>query len=447
MSDKKLNHLLKKVVPHVDVRILLRAIEQNPASIVMTDPRGAIIYVNTRFCEMTGYRLDEVLGQNPRLLKGDDGYTDYQQMWQTLTAGKKWHGELHNRTKNGAYYWELASISPILDQQGNITHYLAIKEDITERKQIEAELQLTAARATQLATTLEFQNAEIEQQRLELDRAYEALKAAQSQMLQREKMASIGQLAAGVAHEINNPIGFVSSNLRTLDKYSNRLAGYIGLLENSLQDSSTWAELQAERKKINLDFLLSDSSELIAESLDGSERVRKIVQNLKTFSRVDQEGEQLADLNECLESTIAIVWNEIKYKAQLEKDFSELPQLLCNPQELSQVFTNILVNAAQAIETDGRIKIASSCDGQNIIIRIEDNGCGIAAENLARIFEPFFTTKAVGKGTGLGMSISYEIVKKHGGDIQVQSSVGAGTSFTLSFPLNYPSGTTAQVRD
>ncbi len=435
MNEDRQNSLLGKGMPQIDPLVLLRAIEQNPASIVITDPTGAIIYVNPRFCELTGYSRQEVLGQNPRVLKGDDGFTDYRQMWRTLAAGKLWRGEFHNRKKNGDFFWELASISPILDQQGNITHFLAIKEDITERKQAEEELQQTVAQATQLSATLEFQNAEIDLQRQELDSAYQKLKATQSQMLQREKMASIGQLAAGVAHEINNPIGFVSSNLRTLDKYTKRLAGYVGLLEKSLQGSPAWDNLQVERKKIKLDFLLEDTADLIEESLDGSERVRKIVQNLKTFSRVDQEGEQSTDLNECLESTVAIVWNEIKYKATLEKDFAEIPELVCNPQELTQVFTNILVNAAQAIDKDGRIKISSRYDEKNIIVSIQDNGSGIAEENLARIFEPFFTTKEVGKGTGLGMSISYEIIKKHGGEIQVQTEVGEGTCFTLTFPL------------
>ncbi|NOY13176.1 MAG: PAS domain S-box protein [Deltaproteobacteria bacterium] len=448
MSEAGLKSPFGKTMPQIDPLILLRAIDQSSSLIMITDPVGAIIYVNPRFCEVTGYCVEEVLGQNPRFLKGDDGHTDYQQMWEVLTSGKEWCGEFHNRKKNNDFYWELASILPVLDPQGNTTHYLAIKEDITERKQIEEKLEQTVAQATQLAAVLEFRNAEISQQRQELDKAYSDLKMAQSQMLQREKMASIGQLAAGVAHEINNPIGFVSSNLRTLDKYTRRLSGYIALLEKALADSPAWEDLQSERKNIKLDFLLEDTAELIEESLDGSERVKKIVQNLKTFSRVDQAEEQATNLNECLESTIAIVWNEIKYKAELKKDFGELPEIVCNPQELTQVFTNILVNAAQAIEKNGLIKVSSRYDGHAIIIRIEDNGCGIAEEDLSRIFEPFFTTKEVGKGTGLGMSISYEIVEKHGGDIQVQSVVDEGTCFTLIFPLERaPENSAAAAKD
>jgi two-component system NtrC family sensor kinase len=250
-------------------------------------------------------------------------------------------------------------------------------------------------------------------------------------------MASIGQLAAGMAHEINNPIGFVASNLRSLDKYLKKITGYFDLLENNLKDQAPeiWQSIQPQRQKIKIDFLLEDCHDLIAESLDGSNRVQVIVQNLKTFSRVDQAQEQLADLNECLESTIAIVWNEIKYKAKLEKDFTALPDLLCNPQELTQVFTNILVNAAQAIKADGLIQVRSWSDAESVFVSIKDNGCGISVEHREKIFEPFFTTKPVGEGTGLGMSISYEIVKKHGGQIQVDSELGQGTMFTISFPL------------
>ncbi len=421
--------------PQLDHAVLLQVIEQNPASIILTEPDGTIVYVNQRCCAVTGYRAEELLGQNPRLLKGADGYTDYRQLWQTLQAGRQWRGEFHNRNKSGEIFWELALISPIFDEQGNLSHYLAIKEEISSRKKAEEELERTVAEATQLSASMEFKNAEIEQQRQELDQAYAELKATQSQMLQREKMASIGQLAAGVAHEINNPMGFISSNLRSLKTYLGKMVGYLQTVEKEVKTSPRWDELKAERKKLKIDFLLDDCDDLIDESLDGAERVRKIVQNLKTFSRVDQAEEQQVDLNECLESTIAIVWNEIKYKAKLEKDFAELPELHCNPQELAQVFTNLLVNAAQAIDKDGLIRLRSWHDASSIYVSIEDNGCGISEENQARIFEPFFTTKEVGKGTGLGMSISYEIVKKHGGKFELDSTVGKGSCFTVCLPL------------
>lgn len=412
----------------IDPALLLKAVEQNPAAIVITDPGGNIIYTNEKFTESTGYGAEEAYGRNPRLLKGSDGFTDYGEMWALLSTGQEWRGDFHNRRKNGEFFWERASISPILDAEGKITHYLAIKEDITEQKQVEDELERSVAEAMQMAISLEFLNAE--------------LKSTQSQMLQREKMASIGQLAAGVAHEINNPIGFVSSNLRSLGKYLEKLTAYIATLEGEIeaQASPLLETVKQHRKKFKLDFLLEDCIDLIDESLDGSERVRKIVQNLKTFSRVDQAEVQLADLNECLESTINIVWNEIKYKATLEKDFGHLDDLNCNPQELTQVFTNILMNASQAIARDGVITVRTWQEERELFVSIEDNGIGIDQDILEKIFEPFFTTKPVGEGTGLGMSISYEIIRNHGGNIVVDSEVGRGTKMTINFPLDADAG-------
>ncbi len=422
--NAKLQKMFAELDPQVDPILLLKAVEQNSATIAITDAEGTIIYVNQKFTEMTGYTKSEALGQNPRILKGEDGLTDYKEMWQMLLSGQQWRGDFHNKKKNGEFFWERAAISPILDQEGKITHFLAIKEDITERKAIEQELERSVAESVQMATTMELLNAE--------------LKATQSQMLQREKMASVGQLAAGVAHEINNPIGFISSNIRSLDKYIKKMTSYVELLEKNIKETNPdlWQEVKPERKRLKIDFLLEDCDDLLAESLDGSERVRKIVQNLKTFSRVDQADEQLADLNECLESTLAVVWNEIKYKAKLEKNLADLPDLHCNPQELTQVFTNILLNAAQAITEDGLIKLASWLEDESIYISIGDNGCGIAEENREKIFEPFFTTKPVGEGTGLGMSISYEIIKKHDGEISIVSEIDKGTTFTIKLPLN-----------
>jgi two-component system NtrC family sensor kinase len=417
-------------------RFLLRILEQNPASIVITDADGNITYVNQRFSEISGYSYNEVIGKNPRIFKAPESHTDYRNMWDALTRGEHWRGELHNRKKNGELYWEHAWISPILDDSGTISHYLAIKDDITMGKEVEAELEKTVAQATQMACSLEFQNAEIEQQRQELDKIYTDLKAAQSQIVQGEKMASIGQLAAGVAHEINNPMGFISSNLRSLAKYTKKLIDYISLMERAPNEGISDEDIKAERKKLNLDFLIEDIVDLIAESLDGADRVKNIVQNLKTFSRIDQAEEQLIDINACLDSTIAIVWNEIKYKAELQKNYAQVPKILCNPQELAQVFTNILVNAAQAIEAEGVITIDSNFTLDQVIITISDNGCGIEEKNQKKIFEPFFTTKEVGKGTGLGMSISYDIIKKHKGDIRVSSQVGHGTTFTIELPIN-----------
>ncbi|MEE4254052.1 MAG: ATP-binding protein, partial [Desulfuromusa sp.] len=272
----------------------------------------------------------------------------------------------------------------------------------------------------------------------ELEQAHADLKATQSQILQSEKMAAIGQLAAGVAHEINNPIGFVTSNLHTLGRYVEKLTGHIEKQEEIISQfaAEQASEIIAQlRKKSKLDAITEDLHDLQSESLDGLARVSKIVKNLKSFSRVDQSEFSHVDINECFETTLDIVWNELKYTAKVEKDLTPLPLVPCYPQELNQVFLNLLVNAGHAIGEKGVISIHSWLEEEFVCISVSDNGCGIPEENLERLFEPFFTTKEVGKGTGLGLSISYDIIQKHRGQLQVDSKVGQGTTFTIQLPL------------
>ena len=272
-----------------------------------------------------------------------------------------------------------------------------------------------------------------------LEAAYQELKTTQSQMLQTEKMASIGQLAAGVAHEINNPIGFISSNLNTLQKYTDRMTEFTRVQRDVVAHEASEAareQLASEFKRLKLDHIVDDIPQLIAESLDGANRVRKIVQDLKTFSRVDETDYKDSDVIECLESTINIVWNELKYKVTLHKDYGEIPHIKCYSQQLNQVFMNLLINGAQAIDKEGEITIRTWQEDNGIGISFTDTGSVIPEATLGRIFEPFFTTKEIGKGTGLGLSISYDIIKNHGGDIQVSSTEGAGTTFTISLPFN-----------
>jgi signal transduction histidine kinase len=272
----------------------------------------------------------------------------------------------------------------------------------------------------------------------EVKEALSELKQTQSHLLQQEKMASIGQLAAGVAHEINNPVGFISSNLGSLSKYSARLAEYIALEDElvSLAGSQELSDRQAEgKKKYKIEFVLSDIDDLVRESLDGCDRVKKIVQDLKSFSRVDQATRQTVDIHECLDSTINIIWNELKYKAKIDRKYEATVPIACFPQQLNQVFMNLLINASHAIDKEGVITIKTWQDEEALFVAISDTGSGIAPENVGRIFEPFFTTKDVGKGTGLGLSIVYDIVtKNHHGDILVDSTLGQGTTFTVKIP-------------
>ncbi len=279
---------------------------------------------------------------------------------------------------------------------------------------------------------------EIKKITAELEQANRDLKQAHAQQLQSEKMASIGQLAAGVAHEINNPIGFVTSNLCSLEKYATKLNEFISFLSNECMDNlnpEQQEQVDVRRKQLKIDLVLEDIGDLLAESRDGVERVGKIVRDLKGFSRVDEAEHKMANVVECLESAINIAWNEIKYKATLTRDFADLPTILCYPGQLNQVFVNMLVNAAQAIDEQGSIDVTAWEEDHHVYIQITDSGCGIAEEHCQRIFDPFFTTKEVGKGTGLGLSITYDIIKKHQGEISVESRVGEGTSFTLKLPI------------
>lgn len=263
-----------------------------------------------------------------------------------------------------------------------------------------------------------------------LNAAFTELKDTQSQMLQKEKMASIGQLAAGVAHEINNPVGFIKSNLGTLKKYTDQLTNFIREQTDILKSFDKSVTLDEE-----LEYIINDIPLLVDESLDGAERVTKIVESLKSFSRVDEAGWTLANINDGLKSTLNIVMNEIKYKAELIMELGVLPEIKCNLGQLNQVFMNLLVNAAQSIETKGTITVRSRHEGERVLVEVSDTGSGIPEAIRKRIFEPFFTTKPVGKGTGLGLSISYDIVKKHGGSIEVESKLDEGTTFSIRIPI------------
>lgn len=281
----------------------------------------------------------------------------------------------------------------------------------------------------------------------ELVSMHQRLEDAHRQLMQSEKMAAVGQLAAGVAHEINNPVGYVSSNLFTLHSYVEDLLRLIDTYAGfeSLLPGDAAAAIGELKNKIDLGYLKGDIADLVRESQEGIARVRQIVQDLKDFSHVDSGKWEWADLHKGLDSTLNIVHNEIKYKCQIIKEYGNLPEIECCLSQINQVFMNLLVNAAHAMDKQGTIWLRSGVADGAVWIEVEDTGKGIPPEHLSRIFDPFFTTKPVGKGTGLGLSLSYGIVTKHGGRIEVNSTVGEGTCFRVYLPLRRPDSPEAQL--
>ena len=291
---------------------------------------------------------------------------------------------------------------------------------------------------------LQHSNEALQREQEEQKRLIGELEDAHGQLLRAEKLASIGQLAAGVAHEINNPIGFVHSNLGTLKDYAATLMAVIDadavLLAGGALDPARRAELLRVRSEAELDFLRQDIGQLIDESLAGSARIRHIVRTLLDFAHADEARWQLADLRGIVDASLHSLRGRIGDKAQqLCIDCGELPEVECVPAQLDQALTNLLVNAAQAIDQTGTVTVRGGQAGDEAWISVADTGCGIADDDLRRIFDPFFTTKPVGSGTGLGLTVAYGVMEKHRGRIEVSSTPGQGSTFTLRLPLRQPS--------
>ena len=269
------------------------------------------------------------------------------------------------------------------------------------------------------------------------------LEELHTQLLHAEKMASLGQLAAGVAHEINNPIGFVNSNLSMLGRYVSDLLALLAAHRAvaSALPPAHHEELEALHQRLEVDFLTGDLPAMLAETQAGIDRVRKIVQDLKDFSHADEGAFGWADIRAGLDSTLNLVAAEIRDKADVVREYGDPPMIECLPAQLNQVFMNLLINAAQALPGERRGTITlrtgiTSCEA--VWVEVADNGSGIPAENLTRIFDPFFTTKPVGQGTGLGLSLSYGIIRKHHGRIEVESTPGVGSTFRIHLPVRQP---------
>ncbi|HYD95916.1 MAG TPA: ATP-binding protein [Noviherbaspirillum sp.] len=398
-------------------------VDNTPVIIYSSVPTGdfKMTFVSGNAQRVLGYRPEDMVA-DPNFwfnhIHPDDIPAIFSSLAGVFVDGQRTY-EYRFRASDGRYVWMHDTLRLIRDAHGNPLEVIGSLTDITDRKMMEEALKKKGE----------------EQQGL-----IRKLQEAHDQLLQSEKMASIGQLAAGIAHEINNPIGFVNSNMTTLGKYIETLFqtvdGYEQAFACRAPDPDLEARVRQLRQQSDLDFLNEDAPALVRESIDGLKRVKDIVQALKDFSHVGESDWQIADLHHGLDSTLHIVDNEIRYKARVVKEYHPaLPQIRCLASQLNQVFLSLLMNAAQAIREKGGIRIRTGHQAGWVWIEITDTGCGIPPENMNRIFEPFFTTKPVGSGAGLGLSMSYSIVKKHGGRIDVASEVGKGTRFTVRLPV------------
>jgi signal transduction histidine kinase/FixJ family two-component response regulator len=267
-------------------------------------------------------------------------------------------------------------------------------------------------------------------------------KSLEKQLLQASKLAGIGELAAGIAHEINNPISFIKSNMGTLNEYVDELTRLVEMyhdlitsVEKGKDSCEIVSNIKSFEREIDSNFVLNDLAKVMTENQDGLSRVAKIIRDLRTFTHFDEEKKSVVSINKVVEEALTLTRNEIKYKAEVSTDLSEVPEIMGYGNQLAQVLVNLIINAVHAIEKKGNISIRSLHDGKNIIVEVTDNGKGIKEEHIEHIFDPFFTTKPRDEGTGLGLSIAQEIVTKHGGRITVQSKVGTGTTFRIELPL------------
>ncbi|MGE5385424.1 MAG: PAS domain S-box protein [Betaproteobacteria bacterium] len=458
-------------------QLMAQIIDSDPLATFVVNAQHKVTHWNRACVTLTGMPSEQVIGTNlqwkPFYPEERDTLADLLITGATEDQVIAHYPEANVRPSSlapGAYEgegfvsqfgesgrWIFFTAALLHDSKGRVIGAIQKIQDQTERWRAQEELRQYQAGLEQLVETRTAQlgdanrrlqediahrqavEAELRTRNVELTELNARLSQAQAQLLQSEKLASIGQLAAGVAHEINNPIGYVYSNIGTLENYLNDLLKMLGAYEEvrpalPADQAGSLGNLHAQ---IDIDFLKEDIPSLMRESKEGITRVKQIVQNLQDFSRVENsEGWQMANLHQCIESTLNIASNGIKYKADVVKEYGALPEVECIPSQLNQVFLNLLVNAVQSLGEDrGKITICTGVVDETVWLEFSDTGCGMSEEIQRKIFDPFFTTKAVGKGTGLGLSLSYGIIQKHHGAISVESAVGKGSTFRITLPV------------
>jgi two-component system, NtrC family, sensor kinase len=398
----------------------------------MQKPKRPILYVNKTVAVRSGYTVDELIGRaSVKLTPPEFNLESGPAIRDAMREGRALDAEVRSVRKDGSLYWSGISLAPIRDQRGIVVRYLSVSADITEKH--EAEL-----KRKELSVRLE--EALRERDRVEVD-----LRLAQ-------KLEAVGRLAAGVAHEINTPIQYVGDSVRFLQDAFADMKKMIEAFRNEIDQIAAGASVAGVKKRMaamemacDVEFLEEEIPKSLQRTVEGIERVTKIVRAMKEFSHPDGTKHEPADVNHAIESTLIVCKNEYKYVSTVEVELGDLPQVVCDVCELNQVFLNLIVNSAHAIEsakkenTMGRIWIKTRLVDDHVELIFGDNGCGISQDYINKIFDPFFTTKGVGKGTGQGLAIVRSIiVDKHKGTVQVDSKLGEGAQFTLRLPVNPP---------
>ena len=434
--------IIREITRQKEIELFYRELElsfkalTNSANygIISVNENKVIEYSNPAASIITGYSEEELQGNIiDELFYTPANFFNYIERYIKNEFFKKSKSEFSNhpfeilvKTKDDKKVFTEITISSY--EIFNVVHFVILIQDITLRKNAEVEL-------INSREQLKIQNKTLEE-------ALTSLQRVQDQLIHSEKMASLGQLTAGIAHEINNPLAYVSSNINRFNEYFNeinsaldkwRLLGKSFL--NNKVDENKFQEFAEMENQIDLDFIRKDFNDLMKYNMDGIERIKNIVQQLRSFSYSMVNDLSEEDVNNIIEETLTLVYSEVKYKADIIKNYGKLPLVECNFGELKQVFVNIFLNAVQAITENGQIIIDTFSLKDYIFIRIADNGCGISNENIKKIFDPFYTTKSIGNGTGLGLWICMSIIKKHEGLLNVTSEIGKGTMFEIKIPI------------
>ncbi len=382
---------------------------------------GIIQTVNSALTKLLNYDECDIVGQPASKIIATQSYFDNSAMTKLHEIGFLSNIEKNYLTKTGREIPMLFSATVMRDKNNDIQGIVCVAFDLTMRKKMEDQINRNAD--------------EIKTYAEKITNAYNILKETQEQLIQSEKMASVGSLAAGIAHEINNPMAYIKWNINAMKKYQKQLSDFLLLLEIENNYNPNIETIKNSIQKFNIKFMINDIDAILTETLEGVEKVLDITKNLKLIVHPGNDIKNNCEINSLIKNILNFIINEYKYKIKIITDFGNIPLISGHSQQLIQVFMNLLVNAADSIQDNGTIIIKTYTEDAKLIIKISDNGIGIPENIKHKIFDPFFTTKEIGKGTGLGLNIVYKIIKKHNGNIYIDSVVNRGSTFTIELPV------------